>query len=65
MIKSKSTSIKNLLSDSLFEQPIMIDGVVVNEPRTYNEDDLWDLTHIFDGTPNWFPKKYRDTKKLP
>ena len=34
-------------SESLFEQPIMVDGIVMNEPIS-KEDDLWDLTGIFD-----------------
>lgn len=35
-------------SESLFEQPIMVDGIVMNEPIIRNENDLWDLTGIFD-----------------
>lgn len=49
-------SIKSLRSNSLFDQPIIVDGIVINEPIIRDENDLWDLTHIFDGTPDWRPQ---------
>ena len=55
MVNNNVTSIKSLLLDSLFEQPIMVDGIVMND-IIRDENAMWDLTHIFDGTPDWMPK---------
>ena len=51
---NRNIDINTLRSESLFEQPICIDGIQVNKPRVYK--DGWDLTGIFDGDPNWVPK---------
>jgi hypothetical protein len=53
MVDKNVTSINSLRSKSLFEQPICIDGV---EIKPVECKEPWDLTHIFDGTPNWHPK---------
>ena len=48
-------SINSLRSKSLFEQPICIDGVEI-KPVECDENTMWDLEHIFDGTPDWKPQ---------
>lgn len=53
----KTRTINTLRSESLFEQPICIDGVSVGVIK-YDEKDFWDLTGIFDGDPNWVPKSF-------
>lgn len=55
---NRNIDINTLRSESLFEQPICIDGVSVGVIK-YDEKDFWDLTGIFDGTPNWVPKSYK------
>ncbi len=45
---NNNSSINSLRSKSIFEEPICVDGVQVNKPRVYKEEDLWDLTGIFD-----------------
>jgi hypothetical protein len=60
---NRTRTINTLWSESLFEQPICVDGVQVNKPRVYKEEDLWDLTGIFDGTHNWEPKTI-NTRKI-
>ena len=48
-------SINSLWSKSPFEQPICIDGIEI-KPIECDENAMWDLEHIFDGTPNWYPR---------
>ncbi len=42
----RCTSINTLRSESLFDQPVMLDGKVMGI-ITHNEEDLWDLSDIF------------------
>ena len=62
MLNSNILSIKSLRSNSLFDQPIMVDGIIMNEPIIRDGNDLWDLTHIFDGTPDWEPQSITTRK---
>jgi len=54
MIKSKSTSINSFWS--IFNEPICLNGIEI-KPVECDENAMWDLTHIFDGTPDWMPMK--------
>jgi hypothetical protein len=38
---------------SLFDEPILINGIDINKPNIYREEDLWDISNIFNGDPNW------------
>jgi hypothetical protein len=58
---SRTRSIYSLRSESLFEQPICLDGKVLGILE-HNEKDLWDLTGIFDGANNWVPKTINTRK---
>jgi hypothetical protein len=33
---------------SVFDEPILINGIDINKPKVYREEDLWDLDGIFD-----------------
>ena len=46
---------------SIFDEPICIDGKPVGVIE-YDENNCWDLTGIFDGTPNWKPKTINTRK---
>jgi hypothetical protein len=53
MIKSKYTSINSFWS--IFNEPICLDGVEIKKIEC-DENTMWDLEHIFDGTPDWMPR---------
>lgn len=47
---------------SIFEQPIMLDGKIIDPVECAEEADLWDLTDIFDPHKVWgfAPQKGKD-----
>jgi len=57
----RTRTIYSLRSESIFEQPICIDGKPVGIIE-HNEDDIWDLSDIFDGANNWVPKTINTRK---